>query len=287
MIGWLARTVTRHCRLVLALTVLAVPALALAGGGVKERLSVGGFVVPGAESTAAATHLEERFATASPNYVLVAAAKTGQVTDPVHVAAGTALVAELRTQPGVVDVLSPWTLGGLPKTARNPLVSRDGGEAVLALRLGGDEDDQRITATELTRFVGDRGALMLTPTGPAEISREAAATAEKDLVRAELIAAPLTFLGLLLVFRGWRAASIPLVVALLAVLGTFTVLAALASTITISVFALNLTTGLGLGLAVDYSLLLVARFREERAAGHDVERGDAPDHGHRGANRGD
>lgn len=271
MMGPIARAVTGRRRLVLALTILAVPILALVGGGVEKRLSVGGFVVPGAESTRAATHLEQTFATASPNFVLVAAAKTGRVTDPVNVAAGKALVAELRAQPGVLDVLSPWTLGGLPKTARNPLQSRDGNEAVFALRLGGDEDAQRATATELGRFAGDRGSLVLTPTGPAEVSREAAATAKKDLLRAELIAAPLTFLGLVLVFRGWRAASIPLVVALLAVLGTFTVLTILSAATTISVFALNLTTALGLGLAIDYSLLLVARFREERADGHDVE----------------
>jgi RND superfamily putative drug exporter len=108
-------------------------------------------------------------------------------------------------------------------------------------------------------------------TGPAEVSREAAEQAERQLLRAELIASPLTLIGLLLVFRGWRAAVIPLGVAVFAVLGTFTALTIIAATTTVSVFALNLTTALGLGLAIDYSLLMVSRFREERAGGQPVD----------------
>ncbi len=116
-----------------------------------------------------------------------------------------------------------------------------------------------------------QGPFSLVATGPAEVSRQAATRAEADLLRAELIAAPLILIGLLVVFRGWRAAFIPLAVAAVAVLGTFCALTVIASLTTVSVFALNLTTALGLGLAVDYSLLLVSRFREERTAGYDVD----------------
>lgn len=251
-------------------TLLAVPVLGLLGGGVQRHLSVGGFVDEGDESARVAVQLERSFGTAAPNEVFVATALDGAVTDEANAQAGRVLVEELRRQPGVAEVLSPWTLGRLPRGAPNPLVSDDGTRAVLALRLLGGEDEQRRTAEALTAFHGERHGFRLLATGPAELGRQAAEEAERDLLRAELIAAPLTLIGLLVVFRGWRAALLPLGVAVVAVLGTFSVLRLLASLTTVSVFALNLTTGLGLGLAVDYSLLLLARFREERGAGLEV-----------------
>ena len=262
---------TRRSRLAIGIVIVAVPLLAIGGAGVKQRLSVGGFVDPSAESTLAAERLEAIFGTASPNYVLVATAVDGDVLDSANTAAGRGMVEKLEAIPGVLDVVSPWTLGELPEDTRNPLRSRQGNKAVLALRLAGDEDDQRHTAEALVDSTGRQGRFEVVATGPAEVSRQAAEQAERDLVKAELIAAPLTLIGLLLVFRGWRAALIPLSVAIFAVLGTFCALSIIASVATVSIFALNLTTALGLGLAVDYSLLLVARFREERAAGHDVD----------------
>ncbi|MCC6434670.1 MAG: MMPL family transporter [Acidimicrobiales bacterium] len=270
MLGRLGHLLSRRYRAVLLCTLLAVPVLGVLGGGVQRHLSVGGFVDGDDESARVASQLERSFGTAAPNEVFVATALAGSVTDEANTQAGRDLVEELRRQRGVAEVLSPWTLGHLPPGAPNPLVSEDGTRAVLALRLPGGEDGQRRTAEQLTAFHGERHGFRLLATGPAEIGRQAAEQAERDLLRAELIAAPLTLVGLLVVFRGWRAALLPLGVALVAVLGTFCVLRLLASMTTVSVFALNLTTGLGLGLAVDYSLLLLARFREERGAGLEV-----------------
>ena len=253
-----------------ALVVVAVPLLAVLGGGVRDRLSVGGFVDPGSESAVAAEHLENIFGTAAANYVLVATAAQGDVLDSANADAGRGLVEQIVSTDGVADVLSPWTLD-LPPDARNPLRSKQGDKAAVAVRLRGDEDTQRQTADRLAAFSGIGDHLTVVATGPAEVSRAAAEHAERDLLRAELIAVPLTLLGLLVVFRGWRAAAIPLGVAIFAVLGTFVALSIIATFTTVSVFALNLTTALGLGLAVDYSLLLVTRFREERADGYDVD----------------
>jgi putative drug exporter of the RND superfamily len=271
MLSRIARMATRRSRIPMAVALLAVPLLAVAGGGVRDRLSAGGLVPRAAESTVAAERLEAVFGTASWNYVIVATAVEGDVNDRANTAAGLALVDELLAVPGVVDVASAWTLGDLPEDARNVLRSKDGDRAVVAVRLAGDEDDQRDTADRLAAWSGRQHGFELAATGSAAISREASIQAEKDLQRAELIMAPMTLAGLLLVFRGWRAALIPLGVAVFAVLGTFTVLSVLAAVTTVSIFALNLTTALGLGLAIDYSLLLVARFREERDAGHDVD----------------
>ena len=96
---------------------------------------------------------------------------------------------------------------------------------------------------------------------------EVGKTIEHDLVRAELIALPITILLLLFIFRGVIAAALPLVIGTLSVVGTFLVLRVLASMTEVSIFALNLTTAMGLGLAIDYSLFVVSRYREELAAG--------------------
>ncbi|MCP5034075.1 MAG: MMPL family transporter, partial [Actinomycetia bacterium] len=93
---------------------------------------------------------------------------------------------------------------------------------------------------------------------------------ENDLQTAELLAAPFTLVGLLTVFRGLRAAVLPLVVAIFAVLGSFMALTIAVQFTEISIFARTLVTALGLGLAIDYSLLMVARFREERGADRPV-----------------
>ena len=92
---------------------------------------------------------------------------------------------------------------------------------------------------------------------------EVGRTVESDLGRAERIAFPITALGLLLVFGSAVAASLPLLVGVIAIVATLAVLHALALVTDVSVYSVNLTTALGLGLAVDYSLFVVSRYREE------------------------
>jgi RND superfamily putative drug exporter len=99
---------------------------------------------------------------------------------------------------------------------------------------------------------------------------EIASTVREDLIRAELIAVPLTLILLLVVFRSLVAAALPLVIGGLAVVGTLALLRVLSSFTDVSIFALNLTTAMGLGLAIDYSLFIVSRFREELAAGQET-----------------
>lgn len=81
---------------------------------------------------------------------------------------------------------------------------------------------------------------------------------------------PLTLLALLVVFGSALAALLPLVIGGVAIVGSLAVLRALTLFVPVSIFALNLTTALGLGLAIDYSLFILSRYREERRAGHDV-----------------
>ena len=251
---------------------ILVPVLALFGGRVEDHLSIGGFVVEDSESARAERILEEDFDSGPTDWVLIVSFAEGAgLRDDAVAEAGAALTDAIAAEPGVTDATSFWSFGEVV-TQRSPLQSVDGRHALVAVSLEGDEDEQRETAEHLAETYAVETELWTgLATGPAEVSRQASEQAETDLVRSELIAAPLTLIALLFVFRGIRPALLPLAVAIFAVLGTFTVLWVIASMTTVSVFALNLTTALGLGLAIDYSLLMVARFREELGHGHDAD----------------
>ncbi len=105
--------------------------------------------------------------------------------------------------------------------------------------------------------------------GPAQVFRQVSTTVEEDLVRAEMIAFPITLILLVLVFGSLVSAFLPLIVGGIAIVGALAVLRIVTGFTDVSVFALNLVTMLGLGLAIDYSLFVVSRFREELAGGHD------------------
>jgi RND superfamily putative drug exporter len=271
MLNWLTRLATDHRRRVLIGALVLVPVLAVLGGRVEEHLSVGGFIVEGSESDLGDEILEDFFQAGSADWVLVVELEEGTLFRDEVTEEGLALTAAIEADPGTTEVLSFWTLEGFDQVTLSPLQSIDGKKAVIAASFTGDEDQQRDTAERLEEVAESTERWTAAATGPAEISRQARESAEKDLQRSELIAAPLTLIALLIVFRGIRPALLPLAVAIFAILGTFTVLSLIARVTTVSVFALNLTTALGLGLAIDYCLLMVARFREELGHGRPVD----------------
>jgi RND superfamily putative drug exporter len=252
---------------VLVLSVVALPLFALVGGGVHDRLSTGGFDDPGAPSTRADAIISRDFPeAASADFVVVVTATAGDVDDPVAQAAARALAKHLEESEGVRSVTSYWALG-IPGDA-NPLRSADGNRALIVAALEGDADAQLKYAEELSPEMSKtEGPITSLVTGRAEVTRQLAELAEKDLQRAELFSAPLTFAALIIVFGSIAAALLPLGVGIIAVLGTFVVLTILTGFTDVSVFALNLTTALGLGLAIDYSLFVVSRYREELQSG--------------------
>ncbi len=246
------------------MALVAVPASALYGGSVHDKLSPGGFLDPGAESTRTAKAIAREFpSSGQSDFVLVVTAKNGNVDSPEVGAAGLALTERLRKATGVVSAFSYWSLNNV-----FPLRSRDGHQALAFASLRGTDDEKIELAAKLTpEFETDDKVLNTGVTGVAVVTRELSDQAEKDLQRSDFLSAPFTFVALVVVFGSLVAALLPLGVALLAVLGTFVVLTILAKLTTVSVFSLNLATGLGLGLAIDYSLFVVSRYREEFARG--------------------
>ncbi|MBA3281099.1 MAG: MMPL family transporter, partial [Acidimicrobiia bacterium] len=150
--------------------------------------------------------------------------------------------------------------------------SDDRTEALVVGRLAGDQDDWQDVADGLAEeFNRTRGPVAVAVGGPVEIFNQIGETIETDLAKAESIAVPITLLLLVIVFGSLVAGLLPLAVGVVAVMGTFLTLSLLTSFTDVSIFSINITTALGLGLAIDYSLFIVSRFREEMRNGHDVE----------------
>src|SRR6266540_3757010 len=260
----LARFLYRRRWSVLAATVVVLVASAVYGGGALAHLKGGGFDDPQAESTKAAEVLRDRFGAGDPNLVLLVTATRGTVDSPEVAAEGRAITERLAHEPDAAQVSSYWTLNA------DPLRSRDHRQALVFARIAGDDTSLGERTDELVGSYERVGAATRVQVGgQLRVYRDVNTQVESDLAKAEGIAVPITLLLLVLVFASAVAALLPLAVGGFAIVGTLLVLRLLAELTDVSVYALNLTTALGLGLAIDYSLFIVSRYREELRAGHE------------------
>ncbi|HEV8420475.1 MAG TPA: MMPL family transporter, partial [Actinomycetota bacterium] len=233
------------------------------GGSVIQRLSNGGFTDPGSESERAEEILDGVFHAGNPNLVLLVTAREGTVDDPAVASAGTALTREVAAEPGIQQAFSYWSLGSPP-----PLRSTDSSQAILLARIAGDDDEIRDRVKELSpKYTRSGGPITVAVGGQAEVFRQVGTQVEEDLRKAESITFPIVLVLLILVFGSVVAAGLPLSIGALAVVGTLLVLQGISSLTDVSIFSLNLTTALGIGLGIDYSLFIVSRYREEMRHG--------------------
>ncbi|MFJ5029409.1 MMPL family transporter [Streptomyces sp. NPDC088560] len=248
----------RWLMLVLGLAVVVVGALW--GGRVGQHLSGGGWDTPGSASQRSAQRIEKQFPDERTDVIAVFSDPHRTVTDP---AFRSAVEESLRGLPAreVLSVRTYWSTG-------SPVfVSHDRHSTFAALRLDAPDADRAKDVFGRIKGKFEAGGVRLGLTGHAVVMDDVSTLTQQDTSRAETLSAPLLLLLLVLIFGGLAAASLPLAIGALVVLGSFTVLRMLTWLTDVSVFSLNIVTMLGLGLAIDYALFVVGRFREELAAG--------------------
>ncbi len=267
----IAPVLVRRRRMVLALWGGFVIVAIVFGGRVVDRLAGTANGDRDVESFAVADRLDELGA-GDPDVLILVDTRTGDASEPgsdvTSVGAEIeAAAADLAILPGVADVQSPSTPGAGPF-----LVATDQSAAVIAVSLDPDLDESG--TDDAVDAVVERAEAIDAPRviagGDALLDRESVEQTERDLQRAELITLPIVLVLAVVIFGGLAAASLPLGLALVSIPGSLLVLLGLSHVTDLQVFALNAATMLGLGLAVDYALVVVSRFRDERALGHDV-----------------
>jgi len=255
MFDLLARLATRRPRRVVGVAVVAALIAGAFGGGVAEELGPYGADDPRDDSVKSDKRLEAALGY-DPATALIAVVDTG--ADSKSGASRTKVKrveGVLEADPDIAVVTSFYDSG------ERAQVSKDGRSQFLAVNFKTSDDDvQQDAAKRLGDELNGDGVKL---GGLAAASGDVNEQVSEDLARAELIAFPILFLLSVLFFRSLVAAALPLLVGGLSIIGTFAALKLMNGVVDVSVFALNLTTGLGLGLAIDYSLFIVARYREE------------------------
>ncbi|MET8652701.1 MMPL family transporter [Nocardia aurea] len=262
MFEQLGRFVVRRARLILIVSVLALIAGGVVGATAFGKMQSAGQDDPNAESSLAADRLTDEFG-ADTDYVFLIRAEQGSVDSGAAADFGRDLARRLAGDDRLTNVVSYWDTG-------SPAMRSTDGTAAVVLA-GNVETDpgkqDKIAEAIIDEYGADGPAATVRIGGLSATFSAVGAQIGKDLGLAEGIAVPLIMVLLVLAFGNVVAALLTLVVGGIAILGTFTELAILGSVTDVSIYAVNLTTALGLGLAVDYGLLMVSRFRERRAAG--------------------
>ena len=264
MLQVIARLALRSPRRVVALAALLTVITAVFGIPVAAHLSAGGFQDPGSESARAAQMLSEKFQQSDQQLLFTVSHPAGAQSSAASTV-GTDIVTLLDGSPTVLGVTSPWTS---PPAAAAELLSTDGTTGLIMATMSGGENKAQDYAADLAKqVVGDRDGVTVKAGGSAMIMKQINEQTMHDLIRMEVIAVPLSAVVLVWVFGGLAAAMLPLLVGVMAVLGAMSVLRLLTGFTEVSIFALNITTALGLALAIDYTLLIVSRYRDEISGG--------------------
>jgi RND superfamily putative drug exporter len=257
MLDGLARFVHAHARILLGIALICAAVSGLLGAGVASRLDPYDAKDPATQSVQA-THRFQAAAGRQIDAGVVALINSGPVNTAAARARVNGVAAQLRREPHVASVLTHY------ETHAPGLVSRDGRSTYVLVYFKPLPD--KTLQDEATRieaaFAGRRDvALGGYDVANAQVNAEVG----HDLARATLLALPVIFLLSLLFFRSLVAALLPPLLGGIAIVCTFLALRIVSGFVGVSVYALDLTTGLGLGLAIDYSLFTVSRYREEAA----------------------
>lgn len=266
MFQGLSRLIITRSKVMLTGYLVAILIAGGIGAQVFAKFDSGGYSDPKSDSAKAWEYLEETFKVKDPTVVLIVKSKEG-VDDPSVRERALRLEAELRAERSAENVISYWS------TNAPSLKSSDGKSAFIFIYLRSSDFSKIDSAGGYYQSKYDREyeGLDIDASGTAVFANAINGKIQDDLKIAEAISIPITFILLLLIFGAMVASAMPLMVGVTAILGTFFVLFLLTFFTDVSIFALNLTTGLGLGLGIDYALLMVNRFREELWKGSSKE----------------
>ena len=250
--------------LALASTVLAVKA--------SDSLSSGGWLNPNSESAGVAARLDTEFGAGKSSVIALfrSDAADADATSAAFQAAIATSVAGLADDPRVTGIV------GYKETGDRRFISTRGDAAYVVIELDMINEASVAAVDDLRAGITPPAGYHAQLTGYGPITRDSAKQSEKDLQKAETVSLPIAALVLLAVFASIVAAGMPLLVAGLAIPSSLALVWIVAQQVEMSIFVLNIATMLGLALAIDYSLFIVSRYREElrrgRTVGEAVER---------------
>ena len=262
----LGRLVATKSKSVLITSLLLIIVAGAIGFQAFGKLDGGGYNDPGSESSRAFEYLKSEFKVEDPAVILVVDSPSVTVDNLQVRQKVDALTAKVESTEGITRVISYWSTGS-PQ-----LLSKDRKAGYLFAYSKDDSfDGLSAVAKKVEEQIGSKfEGLNIYYTGTGAVGDALNTKISDDLKKSESIAIPLVFILLLFVFGGVIASAMPLVVGISAILGAFFIIYLLTLVTDVSIYALNLITGLGLGLGIDYSLLIVNRFREEFHQGKSI-----------------
>ncbi|WP_436697618.1 MMPL family transporter [Nocardioides sp. BYT-33-1] len=246
---------------------LGITALAgIAGIGLEDKLSAGGFEDPGTESARELALERETFGNRSIDAVVIFSSDDEEAAAPAFREEVERTLAAIP-EDSVVAVQTWYDV-------QDPaMVSKDGHATAVYVSLAGESQNDFIDSFDRMRPEVEDSALETAFAGPYAVYTDVNEETKSDLLRAEIVSMPIVLILSLIIFRSVVAALMPVLVGLVAVLGARATIAGLNELVDVSIFAPNIITLLGLGLAIDYALFVVSRFREEIARDPDDARG--------------
>ncbi|GAA4632922.1 MMPL family transporter [Actinoallomurus vinaceus] len=263
MFAGLGRLVHRRRLTCLALCLIFMVVSGMWGAGAVARLKSGGFDDPHSSSSLVAKLSAQYFSNSTPDVFVIYRSDRLTVDDPRFRGAVTTALARLPKDK-IRNVLTYWSQ--TPRVAE--LASKDRYATFAAVQLAGD-DTAKVKEYDAVAGLFTASGLSVRVGGGVPLAKEFNTQTQRDLARAETISFPVLLVLMLFVFGSLGAFWLPLVVGVFSIVGAFTVLRLLTMVTDISSFSAEVITMMGLGLAIDYSLFIVNRFREELARGTD------------------
>ncbi len=259
--------VYRRRRWIAALALVVAGSFGALGGSIADNLTTGGWLDPTSESAQVSDRLETDYGGGRSVFIALFRS-TGAGADATSAAFQEAIEATLAP---VLELDGVTSVTGYAETRDERFISENGEAAYVLIGLDVDEDTSLELVEPVRATIETPAGYTVALTGFGPIQEDSARLSEQDLIRAETVSLPIAAIVLILVFSSLIAAGMPLLVAGLAIPSSIGVMNVAAQQTEMSIYVLNIATMLGLALAIDYSLFITSRFREELARGRTVE----------------